>query len=265
MIKIFVAYFGIPESLWSNLQFQYLIKAIDEYQNIEIIAIVDASIKLSFKAQIQKIRDILRAKGLFTPLFLLDKLYNRYNRYKRKQEFRVENLIKVAKRKKIPIITPENYDVNNKDFLAKLKKLNPDLLLLCGCSQIIKNDFLNSFPDKIISFHPALLPKYAGFGAFVRPLISNEQEAGITFHYITKEIDGGDIVLQKKIRLEKDDNTYSLELKLLKIACQSMRELVLKISTGNLQGRPQDLSKRCYYRARDLENLMLGMKKKSIL
>lgn len=247
MIKL--VYFGVrtPDS---SLKFKYLIEAVKKYQNVKVIAAVDCTTPLHFKTYMQKIRHVLGS--------LLDKMYDIYNPiYKGKEKFKCEKLFKIAKENRIRIIKPENYDINSKVFLDKLKRLNPDLVLLCGCSQIIKKEFINSYPNKIINFHPTILPRYAGFGAFIRPTICNDQEAGVTFHYVNEKIDGGNIVLQKKIKIEKDENQYSLKTKLSKLACECMSELVLNISSEKLQNIPQDLSKRYYYTPKDLEKLVL--------
>ena len=77
--------------------------------------------------------------------------------------------------------------------------------------------FIKSFKGKIINIHPSLLPKYKGLNTHKRVINNNEKFTGCTVHYVNKFLDSGKIIIQKKVRIKKNDNPKSIEKKVLKI------------------------------------------------
>ena len=82
--------------------------------------------------------------------------------------------------------------------------------------KILSNNFIKKFEGKIINIHPSLLPKYKGLNTHVRAIKSGDKFAGCTVHYVTSKLDSGKIILQKKIKISRKDNRYSLSKKVLK-------------------------------------------------
>ena len=82
--------------------------------------------------------------------------------------------------------------------------------------KVLSNNFIKSFHHKIINIHPSLLPKYKGLGAHERVLKNKEKYSGCTVHYVTSELDSGKIILQKRIRIDKNETAHTLKLKILK-------------------------------------------------
>ena len=77
---------------------------------------------------------------------------------------------------------------------------------------------LKSFPNKIINLHPALLPKYGGKGMFGdhvhnAVLANNEEESGITIHFVNEQFDEGEIIHQSKFKIEPGDNLEMIKFK----------------------------------------------------
>lgn len=90
-----------------------------------------------------------------------------------------------------------------------------DLIVLAGFMPILPRSLCEKWPKKIINTHPSLLPKYGGKGMYgvkvqEAVIMAKEKEAGCTVHYVNAEIDGGQIILQKKILVESDDSPWSL-------------------------------------------------------
>jgi len=112
-----------------------------------------------------------------------------------------------------------NYDKkikNDKKILKFLKKKKIKLICLAGFMKILSNNFIKKFEGKIINIHPSLLPKYKGLNTHVRAIKSGDKFAGCTVHYVTSKLDSGKIILQKKIKISRKDNRYSLSKKVLK-------------------------------------------------
>ncbi len=112
-----------------------------------------------------------------------------------------------------------NYsDVNNaeKKILLELKKNKIDLICLAGFMRILSKNFIKKFLGKILNIHPSLLPKYKGLKTHQRVISNNEKYSGCTVHYVGAELDSGEIILQKKIKVLKYDTHIKLEKKILK-------------------------------------------------
>ena len=71
--------------------------------------------------------------------------------------------------------------------------------IFCFGSKILKKTLINSYKNKIINFHPSLLPKYPGLNAIDQAILNNEKELGNTAHFIDEGIDTGQIILQSRI------------------------------------------------------------------
>ena len=106
----------------------------------------------------------------------------------------------------------------NGDILKKIKKQQPDLVVLAGFLWKIGIDWIDAFPLKIINIHPALLPKYGGkgmYGSHVHKAVkkNNEKETGITIHYVSEAYDKGVFISQNKVALTTTDTIYEIEAK----------------------------------------------------
>lgn len=110
----------------------------------------------------------------------------------------------------------EFYDTD--DVIRLLKMLQVDLIVLAGFLWLVPPMLLKSFPNKIINLHPALLPKYGGKGMFGdhvhnAVLANNEDESGITIHFVNENFDEGEIIHQSKFKIEPGDNLEMLKFK----------------------------------------------------
>jgi len=73
------------------------------------------------------------------------------------------------------------------------------------------DNFIKKFKGKIINMHPSLLPKYKGLNTYNRVLENDETYTGCTVHFVNSKLDGGKIILQKKIKILKRDTASCLK------------------------------------------------------
>ena len=85
-----------------------------------------------------------------------------------------------------------------------------DLIVLAGWMKIISPQFIEAFPRKIINVHPSLLPKYKGLNAVQQALDAKDEVTGCTVHYVTEELDSGEIILQSEVPILQEDTLESL-------------------------------------------------------
>ena len=81
--------------------------------------------------------------------------------------------------------------------------------------KILSKDFIKNFNGRILNIHPSLLPKYKGLNTHERVLTNNEKYSGCTVHFVNSRLDSGKIILQKKVKISKDDTAKSLAKKIL--------------------------------------------------
>ncbi len=112
--------------------------------------------------------------------------------------------------------------------LRILKKNNVDMLCLAGFMKILSESFIKKFSKPILNIHPSLLPKYKGLNTHERAIKNKDKYAGVSIHKVTKKLDSGKIILQKKVKILKSDNASSLEKKVIKVEHNIYAKAIVK-------------------------------------
>ena len=123
-----------------------------------------------------------------------------------------------AKRFKIKnkIINYSNIKDTERKLLMDLDKNKIQLICLAGFMKILSKNFIKTFKGTIVNIHPSLLPKYKGLNTHQRTIDNNEKYSGCTVHYVNSKLDSGKIILQKKIKILKNDTAKKLAKRILK-------------------------------------------------
>tara|TARA_B100000003_G_C10913006_1_gene364009 strand:- start:844 stop:1428 length:585 start_codon:yes stop_codon:yes gene_type:complete len=114
------------------------------------------------------------------------------------------------------IINYSNIKKAEKITLNTLKKEKINMICLAGFMKILSPNFIKKFSGKIINIHPSLLPKYKGLNTYQRAIDNDEKYSGCTVHYVSSRLDSGKIIMQKKIRIFKNDTSLKLAKRILK-------------------------------------------------
>jgi len=120
------------------------------------------------------------------------------------------------------------------DVLNILKNNNPDLIVLAGFLWKFPDNILNTFPNKVINIHPALLPNYGGkgmYGMHVHEAVvaNKETETGITIHYVNENYDEGAVIFQAKCDVSRSDSTEDVAAKIHKLEMEHFPQVVDKL------------------------------------
>ncbi len=147
--------------------------------------------------------------------------------FKRNSKFRIElvisnnpkakgldyaNKFKVKKR----IIHYSNIGYAEKKIIFELQKNKIDLICLAGFMKILSRNFIKKYSGKILNIHPSLLPKYKGLETHERAISNKEKYSGCTVHFVSPKLDSGKIILQKKVKILKNDTVKKLKKRVLK-------------------------------------------------
>ena len=114
------------------------------------------------------------------------------------------------------IINFKNKKLAEKKVFKFLLKKNIKLICLAGFMKILSKNFIKKFKGKIINIHPSLLPKYKGLNTHKKAIENNDIFTGCSVHFVTAKIDSGKIIIQKKVKIKKNDTIVSLSKKVLK-------------------------------------------------
>ena len=109
-----------------------------------------------------------------------------------------------------------NKIIAEKKILSLLFKNKIELICLAGFMKILSKSFIKKFNAKILNIHPSLLPKYKGLNTHARALKNKDKYSGCTVHLVNSKLDSGEIILQKKVKIYKNDNVKTLSNRVLK-------------------------------------------------
>ena len=104
------------------------------------------------------------------------------------------------------------------EIVKKMNEFQIDWIILAGFLKKIPKTILNTYPDRIINIHPALLPKYGGKGMYgmrvhEAVVAGGESESGITIHYVNEHYDEGKIIFQARCPVLTSDTIYDVAAK----------------------------------------------------
>tara|TARA_B100000989_G_scaffold76222_1_gene53989 strand:- start:528 stop:1109 length:582 start_codon:yes stop_codon:yes gene_type:complete len=108
----------------------------------------------------------------------------------------------------------KKYKVENQ-ILSILENHKISMICLAGFMKILSKKFISKFRGKILNIHPSLLPKYKGLNTYERALNNKEKYSGCTVHFVDSKLDSGKIILQKKVKISKNETKDSLAKKIL--------------------------------------------------
>jgi len=113
----------------------------------------------------------------------------------------------------------------------------PRLLVLAGFMRILGPQFVDRFAGRMLNIHPSLLPRHRGLHTHRRVLEAGEREHGASVHFVTRELDGGPVVVQATVPVEPDDDEAALAERVLEQEHRLYPLCVGWFATGRLQFR----------------------------
>lgn len=121
--------------------------------------------------------------------------------------------------------------LHNGYVLQKLKECKIDFIALAGFLWLVPDDIVEEYQDLIINLHPALLPDYGGEGMYGmhvhRNVVENEEEeTGITIHYVDHEYDNGDIIFQESVEVDFEDSPEDVQYKVQQLEHKHYPEVI---------------------------------------
>lgn len=140
-------------------------------------------------------------------------------------------------------VSPKNY-ASRKEFeeayLAQTESWSPDLVVLAGCMVVIPEKMVNTYKNRMINIHPALIPSFCGKGYYGLHVHEKVLERGVrvtgaTVHFVDSGTDTGPIILQKAVYVQEGDTPEILQRRVMEQAeWKIMPEAINLIANGRV-------------------------------
>ena len=160
-----------------------------------------------------------------------------------------------AKEKGIPVYSFDKLS----QHLDEIEKIDYDIAVTASFGQILNEKFLSIAP--CINVHPSLLPKYRGATPIQSALLSGDKVSGVSIMKVVRAVDAGDVIAQKQIEIEDEDDYISLQDKLASIGGDLLVEVLDLFEKGQVKAVGQDESKATFCRKLEKSDAFLDLNK----
>ena len=127
-----------------------------------------------------------------------------------------------------------------------VERLAPELIVVAAYGKILPEDILNFPRLGSINVHSSLLPKYRGAAPINWAILDGEAETGVSIMYMAKELDAGDVILQKTTPISDTEDAQELTVRLAELGAEALSEAVAALGNGTATRTPQDHEKHTY-------------------
>ena len=127
------------------------------------------------------------------------------------------------------ILNFKNKKNSEKKLISVLQKNNIKIICLAGFMIILSKEFIKKFRGIILNIHPSLLPKFKGLNTHRRVINNKEKYSGCTVHFVNSKLDSGKIILQKKVKISKNETEETLAKKVLAQEHKIYPKAILKV------------------------------------
>ncbi len=132
------------------------------------------------------------------------------------------------------------------EALGIVESLAPELIVVAAYGKILPEEILQFPKYGSINVHSSLLPKYRGAAPINWAILDGETETGVSIMYMAKELDAGDVILQKTTPIGPEEDALSLTIRLAELGAEALSETVTALGNGTAGRMPQDGSKMTY-------------------
>jgi methionyl-tRNA formyltransferase len=138
----------------------------------------------------------------------------------------------------IPVYQPET--LRDGTALAILQELAPELIVVAAYGRFLPDEILALPPKGCINIHSSLLPKYRGSAPINWAILNGEEVTGVTIQRMVHDMDAGDIILQRAVKIGKTEDAAALYDRLAVMGGELAVEAVAQIQAGTATYTPQD-------------------------
>jgi phosphoribosylglycinamide formyltransferase 1 len=122
--------------------------------------------------------------------------------------------------------------------IAELESRHVELVCLAGFMRVLSPLFVREYAGRVMNIHPALLPAFKGlWGHHVHEAViaSGARFSGCTVHFVTEDVDGGPIIVQRAVPVLESDDAAALAARVLVEEHKAYPEAIARFATGKLK------------------------------
>ena len=160
----------------------------------------------------------------------------------------------------IPVLQPERL----REETEKILEYAPDLIVTCAYGQFVPEVILNYPKYGCLNIHPSLLPKYRGGAPVHHAVWNGDTETGVALMEMIKKMDAGKVYAVKRVPIGPDETTEELNLRLMEVSKELIREALPEYLEGNLPGTEQEEEKATIARNISKEDECISFKKEDL-
>lgn len=120
-------------------------------------------------------------------------------------------------------------------FAKAVADFAPDLIVAAGYMRILDDDFVRSYPNRILNIHPSLLPAFPGLHAQRQAIEYGVKMSGCTVHFVDEGLDSGPIVVQRAVAIPEGADEAQLTALIRAVEHESYIEAVSLFCEGRLR------------------------------
>ena len=137
---------------------------------------------------------------------------------------------------------------------SEVARFRPDLIVVASFPHILKAATIDAARIGALNMHMSVLPRHRGIDPIFSTYWNDDHDAGMTIHWISEDIDAGDIAAQETLRLERGLASRVLYMQLASIGVEMLGGVLRQIASGTLPRLPQDQSHATCMSAADIAN-----------
>ncbi len=148
----------------------------------------------------------------------------------------------------------ETAALHARETSERIRAAAPTLIFSINSFRVIREPLLSLPPQGILNFHNGPLPRYRGMNACSWAIFNGETQHGVTWHFMTAEVDAGDIVAQRLFPIRPAETAATLILRCLSEGLSLFRDVAPSVLRGSAARVRQDVAAATRYLARDVPN-----------
>ena len=169
---------------------------------------------------------------------------------------------KLALRHRLTVHQPPN--LRRSCELERLASLQPDVVVIAAYGKILPESFLQVPPRGCLNIHASLLPRHRGPSPIAAAILAGDDVTGVTIMMVTKVMDTGPILTQRRIPILPQDTTGSVFQKLSGLGADLLMETLPQWLGGKLVPQPQDNDKATYCKMISKEDGLIDWRRPAV-
>lgn len=145
---------------------------------------------------------------------------------------------------RLPVYQPQS--MRGEEALSLVRELAPELTVVAAYGKLLPEEILHVPPLGSINVHSSLLPKYRGAAPINWAILNGEEETGVSIMHMTRELDAGDVILQKATQIGSQEDAQALTLRLAELGAEALSEAVAALAAGTAGRTPQNGDSQSY-------------------